>query len=55
MKKIELENLVPALKSAVTDLTTDQEYANWASPFITKVASICLPDHQVTITKIQNP
>ena len=51
----QLENLVPVLKSAVIDLTTEKEYANWATPFITKVASICLPDHKVTITKIQNP
>ena len=47
--------MVPDLNSAIKDLKTKQEYAEWVVPFVTKVAKICLPEHSVTVQKLINP
>ena len=43
------------LKSAIKDLISEDQYAEWVVPFINKLTKICLPSHKVTIEKKCNP
>jgi hypothetical protein len=45
MQKIkdDLEMLLPDLKSAISDLDSESEYAQWSMLFVAKVQKICQP------------
>lgn len=46
--KARLTELIPEFKSAIIDLMTSHAYGEWAKPFIVKIASICLPNINIT-------
>jgi hypothetical protein len=47
--------LVPVLKSAISDFTTEEQYAEWVEPFVGKLVKICKPDHRVNLERIEDP
>jgi hypothetical protein len=41
--------MVPILKSAITDFTTVEQYAEWVEPFVGEIVKICKPGHTVSL------
>ena len=46
---------MPVLKSAITDFTTEEQYAEWVEPFVGELVEICKPDHRVNLERIEDP
>ena len=51
----QLENMASDLNSAIKNLKTKEQYGEWVVPFVTKVTKICLPEHSVSVGKLDNP
>ena len=47
--------MVPILKSAITDFTTVEQYAEWVEPFVGKFVKICKPGHTVSLEEVADP
>ena len=47
--------MVPVLKSAITDLTTEEQYAEWVEPFVGKLVKICKPGYKVYLEQVDDP
>ena len=46
---------MPLLKSAITDFTTEEQYAEWVEPFVGELVKICKPGHRVNLEKEEDP
>jgi len=47
--------MVPILKSAITDFTTVEQYAEWVEPFVGKFVKICKPGYKVYLEQVDDP
>jgi len=41
--------MVPDLKSAISDFTSEEQYAEWVEPFVGRLVKICKPGHTVNV------
>ena len=46
---------MPILKSAITDFTTEEQYAEWVEPFVGRLVKICKPGHTVNLEQLEDP
>ena len=53
--KESLYNLVPLIETAAKTLLSEKEVLEWCEPFLTHIASFCMPNHFIEIGKYQNP
>jgi hypothetical protein len=47
--------MLPEFKSAITDYTTEEQYAEWVEPFVGKLIKICKPGHRVSLEEVEYP
>jgi hypothetical protein len=47
--------MMPDLKWAITNLTTEKQYADWVEPYVGKLIKICKPSHRVSLEEVEHP
>jgi hypothetical protein len=47
--------MVPNLKDAITEFTTEDQVAKWVEPFVGKLVKICKPGYRVFLELEKDP
>jgi hypothetical protein len=47
--------MMPEFTSAIANLTTEKQYADWVEPFVVKLIKICKPSHRVSLEEVEHP